>query len=538
MKCVLVALAMQAAVAVEVDVPGLGSLNGEEGLDVAFFGGIPYAKPPIGSLRWQPPVSHGAWKSPRRAGWLNMGHQCLQPGGTGDEDCLYLNINTPKAALRNNMSLPAMVWIHGGSYVTGSGNIYAPFANEMVNGLKNKVVVITVNYRLNVFGFLASQDIKQRSSDNSAGNFGIQDQRLAMQWVKDHIGAFGANGNAVTIFGESAGGNSVFNHLAQPASFNLYRSAIIESGAYNTGAKTLASATLDYDGLRSATSCTDLDCLLNFNASALEKITETSQSYNSLAHSYGWGPVIDDVSLTASPADLIQAGKHNKKATVIIGSNRDEDASPWFTGGQLASDLDEAGFDKFYSEEQVKADIIQAKAVYDPSNYTYPKNLGNYSRWWWTATRMATDQVPGLGPCGVRWLARNLVQGGSTVHAYVFARACQSIGLGIIPGCNIGSVISPHGGEIPYVFGDSLLTLRPQDRALAREVSAYWGQFASTGAFDSHDWPKYEKDSDIVKRFDVASSGGIVTQNNLRQAACDLWEANSDLTVAPSSILV
>merc|ERR1712216_263592 len=127
-------------------------------------------------------------------------------------------------------------------------------------------------------------------------------------------------------------------------------------------------------------------------------------------------------------------------------------------GGELAPNLTEAGFDAFYVAQKGKGDLEKVKALYDPSVYPYPKDLGKNSHWWWAGTRVATDQVPGLGPCGVRWLARKLAQGGSTVYAYLFARPCQSFGAGAIPGCQPGSVIAPHAGEIPYVFGDLMLT--------------------------------------------------------------------------------
>jgi para-nitrobenzyl esterase len=109
-----------------------------------------------------------------------------------------------------------------------------------------RAIVVTFNYRLNIFGFMGSSELSARTAGHGSGNFGIQDQRAAILWVKQHIGAFGGDGGDITIFGESAGGNSVLNHLAQPASFGLYRKAIIESGVYNFGAGTMASAEKGY----------------------------------------------------------------------------------------------------------------------------------------------------------------------------------------------------------------------------------------------------------------------------------------------------
>lgn len=134
-----------------------------------------------------------------------------------------------------------------------------------------------------------------------------------MAWARQHSPAFGGDPERVTIFGESAGGNSVINHLAQPASFPLYTRAIVESGAYNTGARPLATAQSQFESLLASAKCSGLDCLLEMDAAAVEK-----------ASSGGWGPTIDGESLSAAPTDLIAEGRYNNKAPVLIGSNRDE----------------------------------------------------------------------------------------------------------------------------------------------------------------------------------------------------------------------
>jgi para-nitrobenzyl esterase len=155
------------------------------------------------------------------------------------EDCLFLNVYTPArntiaseqdGSGRSDRALPVMLWIHGGSYVSGASNQYP--GEALVAASNGTVVVITINYRLNVFGFLGSKELKTRSPDGTTGNYGIEDQRLAMSWARQHIAAFGGDPEQITIFGESAGGNSVINHLAQSASFPLYQRAIVESGAY------------------------------------------------------------------------------------------------------------------------------------------------------------------------------------------------------------------------------------------------------------------------------------------------------------------
>ena len=191
--------------------------------------------------------------------------------------------------------------------------------------------------RLNVFGFLGSSEVAARTKGGGAGNFGIQDQRAAIAWTKAHIGAFGGDGDDITIFGESAGGNSVINHLAQPASFGLYTKAIIESGAYDLGAEPMASAQASYAKLLTAAKCSDLDCLVA--KSPLEVGTA-----NEAGAGAGGGPVVDGVSLTDTPVGLIEKKTYNNKVPVIIGSNRDEAA--FFTLlEQTPQNMTDADFD-------------------------------------------------------------------------------------------------------------------------------------------------------------------------------------------------
>ncbi len=211
-------------------IQGLGEVSGTAAIvkGVARFAGIPYAEPPINALRWQPPVTKRPW-FPRVLDATSFGSKCTQGlNGTGSEDCLFLNVYTPTFALHEpeQRNLPVMLFIHGGAYVEGSGDTYP--GETLVEPEANPVVVVTINYRLNVFGFLCGKEVMQRSRQC---NFGLEDQRLALAWAKKHISAFGGSGEAITIFGESAGGNSVINHIAAEASAGLFARAIVESGA-------------------------------------------------------------------------------------------------------------------------------------------------------------------------------------------------------------------------------------------------------------------------------------------------------------------
>lgn len=520
-----------------------------EGLDVvghpslAEFRGIPFAKPPVGPLRWKPPQAHGGWGE-ETLNATAYGSRCMQaviPLYTGEavaEDCLFLNVVAPKDAFENGAKkLPVMLWIHGGDFIVGAGN--ENDIASLVASSGGNIVGVTFNYRVNVFGFLGGAEVMASTDGGGAGNFGIQDQRAAMAWVKDNIGAFGGDGNDITIFGESAGGKAVINHLAQPASFSLYQKAIIQSGTYDTGATTMANAELFYEKLLAVSGCTDLTCLVAANA------TSVFDAYITAIGGVGWSPVVDGVSLTDTPAALIAAKSFNK-VPVIVGSNRDETGMSVFLYRAQPPNLTEAEFDSQLNMSS--AMLTEVKRVYDPEVYPYPADLKGFSKWCWMWVRYTSDTIPGLSACGARWLARMLVDGGSpAVYSYLFAR----------PSNHMGGVFAMHAAEIPYVFEQMLrdpsantiyadsfgLPPFPNVTAgeikLAQDMAAYWYRFAVSGnpnpsgdaaGAGAVSWPKFTTEGDTVLRLDVESAGGIQTQQGLRKAACD-WQTEQSLAL-------
>jgi len=186
--------------------------------------GIPYAAPPVGSLRWAPPQPHAPWSGTLAA--TAFGNICTQPAvgksgpNNGSEDCLFVNVWAPPGA----HGLPVMAHIHGGGFFKGSGN----GDNTLLVNTGNEVIV-SMNYRLNIFGFLAHSALGR-----NPGDYGLQDQQAALRWVQQNIGAFGGDPQNVTIFGESAGGSSVCHQIASPTAAGLFRQAISTSGEYNT----------------------------------------------------------------------------------------------------------------------------------------------------------------------------------------------------------------------------------------------------------------------------------------------------------------
>src|SRR5579884_1310047 len=190
------------------------------------FLGIPYAAPPLGSLRWMPPERYGFFP-----GFVlhatQFGSACTQPGGIGSENCLFLNVYTPhmESGDRREHRLPVMFWIHGGGLIEGSSTPYNP--ERLV---KKGVIVVTINYRLGYLGFFAQSAIDAEGHLN--GNYGLMDQQFALKWVRRNIASFGGDPDRITIFGESAGGQSVYAQLASPLAAGMFRGAISESGSY------------------------------------------------------------------------------------------------------------------------------------------------------------------------------------------------------------------------------------------------------------------------------------------------------------------
>ena len=545
MLFVLLSIAAAAATVagekITVSIPTLGRVTGivdERYDDVMIFKGIPYAKAPVGNLRFQPPVyPHPPFGN---LSALEFGDSCLQNTTSAalqkgvylktSENCLFLNVAAPRNARK---LLPVMVWIHGGAYETGSSSLPLYDPVPMVHASNGSVVVVTLNYRLNIFGFLGGTQVGRRSRDGSAGNFGIADQRCAMRWVRDHIDAFFGDGRAVTIFGESAGGNSVMNHLTQPASFDLYRAAIIESGVYDEGASLPAVAQSKYDRVvRSSPTCGNRNdsyaCLLELNASTLLKV-----GLGVTGDGDGWGPVVDGVSLSNTPAQLVANMSYQSRVPVLIGSNRDEMA--FWTVSTVSSELNEREFERKLNEFDrfTPEEVREIREIYagPDSTYAYPSDFGNRSKWWWALTRASTDTVPGLGACGVRWFSRMLV-GGRTPHVwgYLFAHPTQSSATRV-PSEGPDSNTVAHASEIAYAFGHTDLLATGEEANLAPVFSTYWTNFARTGdpnkpASPSVPWPEYKDRGDTILRIDVPSAGGIRSQSGLRREACDWMEAH------------
>ena len=235
------------------------------------FLGIPYANPPVGSLRWTPPTAVTPWKHVRLA--THFANHCIQSGSYssqgGSEDCLYLNIITPRDA---PSGLPVMFWIHGGGFTSGESDLYDP--NRLV---PQGIIVVTINYRLGLLGFFAQKALDREA--HPLMNYGLMDQQAALQWIHTNIAAFGGDPSKVTIAGESAGALSVLSQLASPGASGLFSAAIAESGAYQTTLPSLHTVEKVGNELATQMGCPDESaaCLRALPATTLVAATPSEE---------------------------------------------------------------------------------------------------------------------------------------------------------------------------------------------------------------------------------------------------------------------
>eukprot|EP01104_Vermistella_antarctica_P009144 TRINITY_DN232_c0_g1_i1.p1 TRINITY_DN232_c0_g1~~TRINITY_DN232_c0_g1_i1.p1 ORF type:complete len:486 (-),score=102.69 TRINITY_DN232_c0_g1_i1:1010-2467(-) len=288
-----------------------------------YFLGLPFAAPPLNDNRFRPPQSPSSWTGVLNA--TEYGAICLQAKPyypvNMSEDCLYLNVIRPSNATATS-NLSVMVWIYGGSFTSGGSNFYDPTA--LVNAADGGVIGVTLNYRLGVFGELTLNELAaENSSDPTTGFYGIQDQRMAMQWVKENIAAFGGNPEDVTIFGESAGAISVCTHVAASKSAGLFNRAIMESGFcsmldFDAALTMAANLTNDPNvGCQNETGANLVSCLRAIPADAL---------YEYSSHT-DWWPALDPTEFPSNlqPLTVIQNGDYNAVSSLLLGTNENEE---------------------------------------------------------------------------------------------------------------------------------------------------------------------------------------------------------------------
>ena len=470
----------------------LRSSGSREG-PVLSFKGIPYAAPPTGPRRFQPPQPPEPWSEVRDA--TEFGPACWQPtppagapAGTAperlDEDCLTLNVWT--GARRKGERLPVMVWIHGGGLTTGSGSLWAYEGTSLAS---RGFVIVTLNYRLGALGYLAHPALSLELEPPSSGNQGLLDQIAALRWVRRNIERFGGDPGNVTVFGHSAGAWSVNYLLASPLAHGLFHRAIGQSGGL-LGPMTLL--TEDEPGRPSAESVGETLAALALAAESrdeepageagLEALRSASpEQLLELSLGLSFGPAVDG---TVFPADLytvMTQGDHHR-VPILVGSNRDEGTLLF----QTASPTNVADYRQWLASEY--GDLADDFFGLYPA-YTDEEAQGAF-------LANMTDRTFGWQ---MRTWARLNERAGAPAWLYRFSR--------VAPGME--SFGAFHAAEVVYVFGnleqaddqrESPIAWDDTDRALSETMSTYWTNFARTGDPNGDglpNWPRFRPPENI-----------------------------------------
>jgi para-nitrobenzyl esterase len=473
-----------------------GLLRGSLGDGVRTFVGVPFAAPPVGQLRWRPPQPVRPWHGVRDA--TTPGSPCpalptvvagdSSKGGSTNEDCLYLNVTTP-TPLRHR--LPVMLWIHGGGFLNGAGTDY----DAAVLAREAGAVVVTINYRLGPFGFLALPGLSAEARDHASGNFGLQDQQAAMAWVRRNIAAFGGDPRKVTIFGESAGGISVCAQLASPLARGLFQRAITQSGPCTARSRTLASAEASGAGLAARLGCADaatqVACMRGKGVA--EILAAGGQALGS------FGPVVGGALLPRQIPDAIASGRFNH-VPVIEGTNHDEYRLFVALFFDLQGNPVTAAQYPALLQAQFGAAAPAVLARYPLSAFATPSEA------------LATVVTDSRFACPAR-AADALLSRQVRTFAYEFNDPNA-------PEFLITDPVMPlrafHAAEIPYIFRNAAVeaVFTPDQLALSRQMIGYWSRFAATGDPNGRHaphWPRYRTRSDLFQSLAPAATRPIAS---------------------------
>lgn len=446
-----------------------GLISGVDAVDseVRVFKGIPYAAPPVGDLRWHAPHPPEEWSGVQTAN--AFGSTCMQdppPPGSFyqleffeqiepmSEDCLYLNVWT--AATSADELRPVMMWIHGGAFRQGSGSMPSFDGTTLA---KKGVVLVTVNYRLGVFGLLAHPDLTAETLHRASGNYGLLDQIAALQWIRRNIAAFGGNPSNVTIFGQSAGAASVNQLMASPLADGLFHKAVLQSGSAFAFGESPSLETAEQTGL---------DFARSLEASSLYALRALpADTLHARARQVGFSPNVDGYVLEDHVRTVFVEGRQ-AAVPVLAGSTSDE-GTPMFGPG------------------------LTAEVFRERSSSTYGEDVERYLSLYPAhsdeqAGRSFSDAFSDRLAWGAHTLAR--LHEHADVFLYRFSR--------VPPGRDPDRYRAYHSAELVYVF-DALDAVdrpwTPIDRRIADQMSTYWANFAATGNPNGSglpEWPVYD----------------------------------------------
>lgn len=441
-----------------------GAVMGVQGAlpGITVFKGIPYAAPPVGELRWKPTQPPADWHGVLKAD--HFGANCPQSitnerkpwttefmaHGETSENCLFLNIWTPAKSAA--AKLPVLVWAHGGAYTEGSGAVPA-YDGE---GLASKgIVVVTINYRLGIFGFLAHPELSSESEHHSSGNYGLLDQVAALNWVVRNIAAFGGDPSRVTFAGQSAGAGSVHLLSISPLARGLFQRAIAESGSRAftdpgvprspMALKKLADA--EQEGLRFAE---------DLGAKTLKQLRAMTWEQLSAKKSPLMRPVLDGWVIPEGYADAYAHGSLND-VPFLTGCNADEDGAEPHPNITL---------EEFHTRAQQRFGALADEflQLYPAATDAEAAAAQNEAARDYTRTTMYL------------WAIARLQSGRAKVFTYFWNHP--------LPGPDQEKYGAFHTSEVPYVFNSLNRSDRPfnaQDKAIADRITSYWANFAANG---------------------------------------------------------
>ena len=516
--CLVTVVALHASLVSTADaspaiVTQSGPLKGIQTPTTNEYLGIPYAVPPVGNLRWTPPQPFGKWHGVFQA--KQFGNFCTQPesGSTfGSEDCLTLNVYTPREKKNQNKhhGLPVMVWIHGGSLVTGGGGFYDP--TRMVE--QGGVIVVTINYRLGLLGFFAHKAIDEEC--HLKGNYGLMDQQLALRWVKRNIGAFGGDSKRVTIFGESAGGQSVYSDLASPTAAGLFQRAISESGSYIqfqdywAPISIVPLAQAETIGTSLVPSGTELANSVGCTSQTAQCLRDVPASTLVLAEPAVIYPFVDGKILKRSPTAAFASGQFNR-VPVISGGNHDEyrlfvaeqyDA----TGHPLVTETDyESAVGTLWGGFGATFVTEIFSVVYPLANYPIiPSIPGDPSPS--PGIALGASGTDGIFACPER-NGVALLSAWVPTYAYEFNDEDAYLVFSEFPSPPFPPITFPlgtaHSTEVPYLFDvfSTPSNFTPQQQQLSESMISYWTRFAATGDPNSAGQPVWARYSSATDEF-------------------------------------
>jgi para-nitrobenzyl esterase len=483
-----------------------GQVKGRALTTGAVFKGLPFAAPPVGDLRWKEPMPVKSWTGVRDAG--DFGATCAQidagwnkmAAEKGKEDCLFLNVWAPEWPPKSRK--PVMFWIHGGGNMGGSavgaGGIEPPFDGERMAA--HGVVVVTINYRLGLFGFFAHPELTAESPHHASGNYGLLDQIAALRWVQENIARFGGDPHDVTVFGQSAGGQDTGLLLASPLAKGLIHRAIEESGTVTIGGDVTAPRSkLEQAGVQlaatwKAPATGQIQYLRGLSTAEILKASPPYAQRGPLRPE----PDIDGYAIVKVPAQVFK-DHQELPVPLIVGNNGRERT---LAGGPEAL---KKAIEAFYGNQASQA--FKLYGLDGPNPDSYPPHGDGNSQW----------ETDNMFRCGSVVIA-NWHSARFPTWEYEFTRASEPQG-------------AVHSWELQFVFGN----LRPEasqpaDRKLSDQVLEYWTNFARTGNPNGGslpDWPKHDPKAAAYIDF---SADGPTALEGLRQGACAMFEQRLPLS--------